>query len=426
MTTTLRFTLLFVMFGSVTAHAATPTLDEVWTVVQRQQQQIETLQAALRVQEQALAEAESELRDTRQALTRSEQEVAVQTERLEATAAMIDSSGTGAGPRDKVTIGGYGELHYNDLDNGEEIDFHRFVLYFGHQFTDNLSFYSEFELEHSLAGDGAPGEVELEQAFVQWDYAPGHRARAGLFLMPIGILNETHEPDTFYGVERNRVENQVIPTTWWEAGVGFDGEIAPGWGYDLAVHSGLNLKTSSGSPSSIRSGRQKVAEANGDSLAYTGRISFTGIPGLQWRTSLQYQADLTQSDDEGVGVGNIDASLLETNLTLERGIFGLRALYARWDLDDRIELLNPGASEQFGWYVEPSVRLSNNLGLFARYGRYDLTASSAAASDERGQFDVGVNYWVHDNVVIKLDFQRQDNDNGVDVDGFNLGVGYSF
>ncbi|MCW8925306.1 MAG: hypothetical protein OQJ84_03540, partial [Xanthomonadales bacterium] len=126
--------------------------------------------------------------------------------KIEAVADMIESSPAQATA--KTTIAGYGELHYNNLSAGdssrnvEEIDFHRFVLFFGHEFNDKTRFYSEFELEHSLAGDGEPGEVELEQAFVEFNLKQNLFARAGLFLVPVGILNETHEPPTFYGVER--------------------------------------------------------------------------------------------------------------------------------------------------------------------------------------------------------------------------------
>lgn len=426
-------------WGAV-ATAATPTMEELWQIVQDQQRRIESLQDEVRSNEQRLQEARSRLETARQALEETannkrvieEQKTALADTRAmaEATAGMVESTAyADRAPGSPVSVGGYGELHYNDLDSGEEIDLHRFVLFFGHQFRDDLSFYSELEVEHSLAGDGKPGEVELEQAFVQWDYAPGHNVKGGVFLLPVGILNGVHEPDTFYGVERNRIESQVIPTTWWEGGIAFGGEIAPGWGYDLAVHSGLNLDTDSASASrrsSIRSARQKVAEANGDSLAYTARLNYTGVPGLRWSGTFQYQSDMTQGDADGIGIGKIDGTLFETNFSLERGMFGLRGLYARWDLDDRIELLNPGADEQSGWFIEPSVRLGGNVGLFARYGQYDLTAGRAATSDEHGQFDIGLNYWLDDNVVIKADFQRQDNDSGNDVDGFNLGVGYSF
>ncbi|MEK9765788.1 MAG: porin, partial [Thalassolituus sp.] len=119
-----------------------------------------------------------------------------------------------------VYLGGYGEMHLN-LNQGSdnEIDFHRYVLFVGKEFNDKVRFFSELELEHSLAGDGKPGEVELEQAYVEVDVADNTQVKTGLFLLPVGILNETHEPETFYGVERNNVEKRIIPTTWWEGGV---------------------------------------------------------------------------------------------------------------------------------------------------------------------------------------------------------------
>jgi hypothetical protein len=313
------------------------------------------------------------------------------------------------------------------------MDMHRFVLFFGHQFSDELSFVSELELEHSIAGDGQVGEIELEQAYVQWDYRPSQRLRMGMFLLPVGSLNETHEPNTFYGVERNNIERTIIPTTWWEAGLAFSGELAPGWGYDLAVHSGLNLNTgSAASPTSasrrtsLRSGRQKVGLANADSLAYTGRLSYSGMAGLQVSAAMQHQTDITQGDDEQYGIGPISANLLAADLNYQRGQLGFRALYATWLIDDEISRLNAGAERQTGWYVEPSYRLLPDLGVFARYGTYDLTAGQASTSNQQRQVDIGLNYWLHDNVVLKVDLQRQDNDRGAELDGFNVGLGYNF
>jgi hypothetical protein len=112
----------------------------------------------------------------------------------------------------KTTLGGYGELHYNNLrdqkgsSNKDQMDFHRFVLFVNHEFNDKMRLVTELELEHSLSGDGKPGEVELEQAYIQYDLTAKTSITGGLFLTPVGILNETHEPPTFYGVERNDVE----------------------------------------------------------------------------------------------------------------------------------------------------------------------------------------------------------------------------
>ena len=98
--------------------------------------------------------------------------------------------------------------------------FHRFVLFFGHKFNAATRMFSEFELEHALAGEGKPGEVELEQAYIEHDFGDAFTGRAGVMLIPAGILNEVHEPPTFYGVERNNVEKNIIPSTWWEGGAG--------------------------------------------------------------------------------------------------------------------------------------------------------------------------------------------------------------
>ena len=134
-------------------------------------------------------------------------------QRLEATADQVESS-TSTSLFAKTTIGGYGELHYNNYEDTEaNVDFHRFVLFFGHEFTEKLRFFSEFELEHSIAGEGQAGEVELEQAYVEYDYSDTITTKTGLFLIPVGIINETHEPPTFYGVERNGVEKNIIPAT---------------------------------------------------------------------------------------------------------------------------------------------------------------------------------------------------------------------
>ena len=198
----------------------------------------------------------------------------------------------------ETSIGGYGELHYNNWDNDagsekKEFDFHRFVLFFGHEFNDHIRFFSEVELEHALVEDtddgSGPGELELEQAYIEIDTGARSSVKTGVFIVPVGILNETHEPPTFYGVERNPVEKNIIPSTWWEAGVMYSAHMDNGISYDLAVHSGL-----SNPDGDIRDGRQKVAKAEGESLAYSARLKYTGMPGLELAATVQRQSDLSQ------------------------------------------------------------------------------------------------------------------------------------
>lgn len=375
--------------------AKMPSAEEMWKIIQQQQREIEALkQGQQRNSEKADATAEAlEQRSTA-------------------------SAAGGTGMLQNTRIGGYGEMHYNNLDSKEEIDFHRFVLFFGHQFTDNLRFFSEVELEHALSGDGENGDVELEQAYIEYDLTADYHAKAGLFLLPVGILNETHEPPTFYGVERNPVEHNIIPTTWWAGGVALNGEMAPGWSFDLAVHEGLN--TSAASNYAVRSGRQKTSEADANDLAMTARIKWTGVPGVELAASVQLQDDITQGNDASAG----EAWLYEVHADIRNGPFGLRALYATWDLDGSGPAA-VGADEQTGFYVEPSYRITPQWGVFGRYNEWDNRAGDNLDS-ERIQYNAGVNYWPHPDVVLKADVQLQDNEGAKNDNGFNLGVGYQF
>ena len=363
---------------------------------------------------QAGAADDAALDDLRRTVQQQQQDITTLKQRLNATADQV-SQGMGA---DSTTIGGYGELHYNNLDSKKELDFHRFVLFFGHQFSDTIRFHSELELEHSLVDEDEKGELELEQAYIDFDLNDRHTARAGLFLVPVGILNETHEPPTFYGVERNPVESNIIPTTWWEGGGGLHGELAPGVKYDAAVTSGLNVPTSGANAFKVRDGRQKVAKAVAENLAYTARLRWTGMPGLELAGTLHYQDDVTQSQ----GAEAVSATLLEAHAIVSRGPFGLRALYATWQLDGNAPAA-VGRDEQSGWYLEPSYRFNPMVGVFARYSSWDNEAGDSADS-EKNQTNVGVNFWPHENVVLKADIQTQGG--AASDDGFNLGLGYQF
>ncbi|MCG8668279.1 MAG: OprO/OprP family phosphate-selective porin [Pseudomonadales bacterium] len=353
-----------------------------------------------------------------------------QQEQIDALADALEnkSGSTGAEWFNKTTIGGYGEHHFNHKKGGsgdkadDQVDAHRFVLFIGHEFTDTVLFFSEVELEHSLAGDGKPGEVELEQAYIEWDYASAHSLIMGQFLLPVGIINETHEPDTFYGVERNLVESRIIPATWWETGVMSQGEIAQGLSYNIAVHSGLYTEPTSDGIEAIRSGRQKSAEANAEDLAYTTRIKYTGVKGLEAAITYQHQQDLTQSDENSAETNSAD--LIVAHVIYNVGDFGVRALWAEWDIDGDVPEAS-GQDQQEGYYIEGSYKLRSDLGVFARFEEYDEKAGSDADTEKEASV-VGVNYWLADTVVIKADYTDIDAEGVDDVDSINLGIGWSY
>ncbi len=380
-----------------------------------------------------LAQLESlqqQINDLKAQLEQNQTQTAETDAKVEAVAEVIESGSPLFAEKSQTTIGGYGELHYNNLSANdpshdlERIDFHRFVLFFGHEFNDKTRFYSEFEVEHALVGDtggNTPGEVEIEQAFIEFDLKRNLHARAGLFLIPVGILNETHEPPTFYGVERNDVENIIVPSTWWEAGAAVNGRWGSDWNWDVALTSGLQMPTTGSNAFRVRAGRQKVANAIASDGAVTGRLRYFGIPGLQAALTVQYQFDPSQEANDGLD----DGTLVEAHVDYQRGGFGLRALYAHWDFSgDAVEAAD--ADTQSGWYIEPSYRLNRKVGFYTRYEE----VNAARDRDNFSQWELGLNWWPSENVVLKFDYRDRSHDllseNGRDFNGIDLGLGYMF
>ena len=395
-----------VAVASLGAQAA-PSLDEMWEVIQQQQAEI--------------AELKAQLNKTDSKLVETEMKVTATADAVEQGAAASGSLAKMAQWAEKTQIGGYGEHHFNRFsDSEDQVDAHRYVLFFGHQFTDDVRFFSEFELEHGIAGEDQPGEIELEQAYIEWDYAQNHSVQIGQFLIPVGIMNETHEPDTFYGTERNLVEKNIIPATWWESGVMLKGELAPGLNYNFALHSGLNSPDTGSKAFQIRDGRQKSAKATAEDFAYTARLKYTGIGGLELGATVQYQEDISQGT-----VSDASAILTEVHGIYQQNDFGVRALWAEWDVDGDAAKL-AGRDKQDGWYVEPSYKVTEKLGVFTRYSEFNNNAGDSSSIDSE-VWDYGMNYWLTENVVLKLDYTDFVNESsGTDKDALNLGVGWSF
>ena len=386
---------------SVVFSANAQTQKQMWEVIQKQQRQIE-------------------------ALTKKQS----QTDKsVEATAAAVQEGAAETGWWNKTSLGGYGEIHYNGGDT-DRIDIHRFVLNVNHEFSDSIRLYSELEIEHGLVGDGSdkPGEVEMEQAWIEFDISENTKAKAGIFIIPAGITNETHEPPTYYGVERNRVEKNIIPTTWWEAGAGLTYNTPNGFQIDVAAHSGLDVPNGT---FLIRSGRQKVAEATARKPAYTGRLKYTGTPGVELAATIQHQTDITQGD---VGDVKTTANLFTAHGIVTRNVapntaVTLKALYATWDVGGTAAAAL-GRDEQTGYYIEPSIRFSlgdsGDLGFYIRYGVDDNTAGNSVDT-EQVQTAIGLNYWPHEHVVLKLDYVEPDPPSGsARNEMIRAGLGFQF
>lgn len=183
----------------------------------------------------------------------------------------------------KLTIGGYGEVHYNQVLNKQTrdnavLDAHRMVLFFGYNFSKKTQFVTEVEVEYAK-------EIWIEQLFLQHKLNDYMNLKAGMLLIPMGIINEYHEPVTFNGVERPVIDTKIAPTTWREVGVGFSGNIlSASLKYQLYVVNGaVSYDGSKGlftGANGVREGRQKASKSYMSAPNFTGKIEYYGLKGF--------------------------------------------------------------------------------------------------------------------------------------------------
>jgi hypothetical protein len=341
-------------------------------------------------------------------------------------------------------ISGYMDFHFNKSE-GEDgsLDFHRFVLIFNHSFSPRIRFVAELELEHAFVeGLEKSGEVELEQAYVDFLIARGFNLRAGNLLVPMGIINERHEPPVYYGVERPFVDTVIIPTTWFDAGAGMHGEIGNGFRYRAYAMAPLNALEFS-ADQGLRDAQQKGAEANTRSIAFAGRTEYVGVPHLTlgaslWRGETGFAI---RRFDVPVRVTEVDARYKAGRLET-RGQLAHVSIGNAGELNDAIQRITgvpPNvASGMRGVYGEAAYRVwadgvAKDLVAFFRYENFDTQQRMPAGFLPLKQFDrdafvFGATYFPDPDVAVKADFVHQRNQSGVvkSPNSFNVGLGWWF
>src|SRR5688572_20662752 len=353
--------------------------------------------------------------------------------------AAADSGFPSTGP-----LSGYMDFHYNKAD-GENgvLDFHRFVLLLSHAFSPRLRFVGKLELEHAcLKGLEESGELELEQAYIDFLLSRRMNFRAGMLLMPVGIINERHEPPVYNGVERPFVDTVIVPSTWFDVGAGVHGEIAAGVRYRAYVVAPLNALEFS-AEEGIRGGRQKGSEANVRNVAYTGRLEYLGVRGLTlgasfWTGESSFEAPRL---DTSVHLGEVDARFRRDRLEL-RGQFAVVSIDDAARLNDamgRAIGVVPNIAEQLrGFYGEAAYRVWNagpprDLVAFVRYENFDTQHRMPEGLLPLKEFDrdawvVGVTYYPDPDIAVKADYVRLRNQSGLIPQRHfvNLGLGWWF
>lgn len=345
-----------------------------------------------------------------------------------------------------VTVGGYGEVTYNqpEGDNGE-LDVQRLVLLFGYKFSDKVQFVTEIELEHV-------SEVFVEQAFLQYSLSDRVNLRGGLMLVPMGIVNEYHEPTTFNGVERPSMDKSIVPTTWREIGVGVSGrfdEISLGYqAYIFTGFASVNGTKLLGGKDGLRNGRQKGIQSTVDSPNFSAKLDYYGIPGLRLGLSgyvgrSQAEDDVEELDGSSVGLSMIgfDARYAYKRLAA-RGQFVYSGLtdteaYNELYYDLNADPTQGLGSAMQGWYLEAAYNLlpltkKQQLYAFARYEDYDTNASvkgDLLVNDayNRSEWTLGLSYKLTPGAVVKADYQfKNDATNNSLPNQLNFGIGVWF
>lgn len=351
--------------------------------------------------------------------------------------------------QNRASLGGYGELHYNEvLDDGQsgQLDFHRFILYAGYDFNDWVSFRSELELEHTLieAEDGGAkgGEVALEQAYIDVRPSRALGVRAGLVLVPVGIINPIHEPPTFNGVERPNVAEFLIPTTWRESGIGITGRFRNGLSYEAYLLAGLSPNDEMSARTGIAETPQDGFESSVDNLAFTGRLDYQVSLNLSAGASFYYSG-LSSEDRFGNALNGTSFTLFEAHGQYNRGNLQTRAVVVYSTISNVADLnsqfgTNVGES-QFGGYLELGYDVlpllagstSQQLVPFVRYEPYNTqqslgpNATDVPAAD-RVDTTIGLTYKPTSQVAFKADVQWLADETDSTTQVFNLGVGYNF
>lgn len=348
------------------------------------------------------------------------------------------------GANQGLTMGGYAEITYNQPDalNGE-LDIQRLVLLFAYKFNDKTQFVTELEFEHV-------SEVFVEQAFINHNIADNVSLRGGLMLVPMGIVNEYHEPTTFNGVERPGMDGAIIPTTWREIGIGVNGR----WDeaslkYQAYVFNGFNsvaieddgtiAKGLLGGSSGLRGGRQKGIKSTISSPNFSGKVDFYGVQGLKLGLSGYFGksqvAEGTLLEDEaeiGMTMLGFDARYVNQRFSA-RGQF--IQTYISGSEDYNIATGSDLGSEMQGWYAEAAYNLlpienAQKLDAFARYEVFDTHAAVKGILEnlnyDRTDITFGLSYHIAPGAVVKTDYQIKDSKGGNRTNAFNLGLGVWF
>ncbi len=353
--------------------------------------------------------------------------------------------------KNPLSIGGYGEMYYShDVDAGaDETEVYRFVPYIGYKFSDNIILNSEIEIEHGGQ------EISIEQLYIDFLINPTFNVRLGHQVVPMGLVNQNHEPVLYNTVKRPDVENYLIPSTWHESGLTVYGKTDNfNYAAGAVVALDMSLANHDGAPEEdtygknwIRDGRRGGNETNSatSNFGAVARLDYTGTNGLLVGASLYTGEAGASTNNKEVGrltLGDIHAQYQNEGFKI-KGVYSQAHLSnANSYLGDHsgvITTVHPESAH--GGYVNMEYNIlpyftqaSTRLPIFFQYENYNLATSMTDGTSfgNTESFSYGLNYFPHEQVVLKGEYTLRHNKNDADSANYSnegiysLGLGFIF
>ncbi len=362
-----------------------------------------------------------------------------------AVAAPAAAPSLGAG----TTLTAYGEINYSrprSDSSATQADVARFVTGFQHRFDAKTKVVAELEVEHAVTSASDSGEVAVEQVYVEHRLNDTFGARAGLFLIPLGLINQNHEPTSFYGVNRPTVETSIIPSTLREAGVQLFGEHDNGISWSAGISTGFDLTkwdplNGESVESPLRTLHQEGQLARSKDLSLFAALDWRDVPGL--RVGAGITSGKAGHGTAGFLAPNARTTLADVHAQWTPGAWDFSAIYARGTISGAGELNASFAGAPYlvpksfdGYYAQAAYkfRLSGDYRIspFVRFERVNTGRSfdgvvaglNPTAYDTETITTAGFNFNIAPTVVLKADYQKYKIVK--DSDRLNLGLGFSF
>jgi len=345
-----------------------------------------------------------------------------------------------------VAVGGYGEFYFEDtIDGDNTADMYRFITYVGYKFSDKIVMNTEIEFEHATTAEnyqGKAGSISVEFSYLDFLLHDNFNVRAGNLLVPMGFVNELHEPPFYRGNFRPTIERTIIPSTWRELGTGAHGQITESVRYTAYVLNGMNANEFD--DAGVRGGRQKGNRAIWNDLGGVAALNYESAR-LGASVSGYYggaDQELLSNGPDAISVSNW---IGEVHAWWRGAGFELRGLVAVSGINGAEELgVIVGETvpeEQLGWYLEAAYDVaplfSDNPGVrfepWVRFEAYDLqhvVADGLVADDslDRTSFTAGVHFLPHPQVVIKAEWEQLNTANDADesLNEVRIGAGFVY